>query len=122
MSSAQFFKSASKKPAPFSLRLTDKEKAKLLKRAKGKPLGAYIKSQLFNSAAKGAELDKVEIARMIAGLGSSDLSRSMARIAKSAELGSLPVTPELLGQLQNACKALHYMRLTLIQMQGMKPK
>jgi len=122
MSSAQSFKSASKKPAPFSLRLTDKEKAKLLKRAKGKPLGAYIKSQLFNNAAQAPKLDKVEVARMIAGLGSSDLSRSMASIAKSAELGALPVTPELTGQLQNACKAIQLMRLALIQMQGMKPK
>lgn len=122
MSSAQSFKSASKKPAPFSLRLTDKEKTKLLKRAKGEPLGAYIKSQLFNAAAKNTSVTKTDVATLLAILGSSDLARSMFCIAKAAEIGSLPVTPELTEELQCACADIRTIRIALVRLQGMRPK
>ncbi|WP_171098166.1 hypothetical protein [Ruegeria sp. HKCCD7255] len=43
-----------KTPAPFSLRLTFEERAKLEEAANGLPLGAYIKAKLF-----GEDLEKV---------------------------------------------------------------
>ena len=109
-----------KKPAPFSLRLTEKEKAKLLRRAKGKPLGGYIKGQLFNT--KTAGITKTDAATVLAILGSSDLARNMACIAKAAEIGAMPVTPELTEQLQAACTDIYRMRCTLVRLQGMRPK
>lgn len=38
----------SKRQAPFSLRLTEVERAELTEKADGEPLGAYIKSRLFD--------------------------------------------------------------------------
>jgi len=124
MNAVSAFKSASKgkskKPAPFSLRLTEKEKTKLLRRAKGQPLGGYIKGQLFN--VKNASVTKTDAATALAILGSSDLARNMACIAKAAEIGALPVTSELTAQLQEACSDIHRMRFALIRTLGLHPK
>lgn len=109
-----------KKPAPFSLRLTEAEKGKLLHRAKGQPLGGYIKGQLFS--AKNANITKSDAATVLAILGASDLALNMACIAKSAEIGALPVTPELTGQLEQACADISRIRFALIRTLGMRPK
>lgn len=109
-----------KKLAPFSLRLTAAEKATLTRRAKGQPLGGYIKGQLFEP--KHASITKTDAATMLAILRSSDLARNMACIAKAAEIGALPVTPDLTTELHDACADIRRMRVTLIQMQGMRPK
>lgn len=124
MSTARAFHKATsgkkKKLAPFSLRLTEAEKARLLRRAKGQPLGAYIKSQLFKR--KGASANKTEIATVLAILGSSDLARRLACIAKAAEVGALPVTDELEQELSQACADINTMRAALIRALGMRPK
>lgn len=111
---------AAKKPAPFSLRLTEGEKAKLVRRAKGRPLGAFIKAQLFES--KNATISKSDAATVLAILGSSDLARSMACIAKAAEIGALPVTDELSGQLKQACIDIRTMRAALLRKLGVRPQ
>lgn len=109
-----------KKPAPFSLRLTENEKAKLLRRAKGQSLGGYIKGQLFSS--KNSNITKTDAATVLAILGASDLARNIACIAKAAEIGALPVTPELTGQLEQACTDIGRMRLALLCSLGLRPK
>ncbi|MFC3051813.1 hypothetical protein [Kordiimonas pumila] len=109
-----------KKPAPFSLRLTKDEKAKLVRRAKGKPLGAFIKAQLFEG--NRAAITKSDAATVLAILGSSDLARSMACIAKAAEIGALPVTEELSEQLEQACTDIRTMRAALLRKLGVRPQ
>jgi len=109
-----------KKPAPFSLRLTEEEKATLLRHAKGQPLGSYIKDQLFNN--KNTNITKNDAATVLAILGSSDIARSMACIAKAAEIGAMAVTPELTEELQGACADIRHMRLALVRLQDMRPK
>jgi len=106
-----------KKPAPFSLRLSEAEKARLLRRAKGKPLGRYIKNQLFTlgSAKHRADLSKADCASVLGQLGQSDLATSMARIAKAARIGALPVTPELIDKLHMACADIRIMRRILVR-------
>lgn len=111
---------ASSRPAPFSLRLTESEKAKLVHRAKGKPLGAFIKAQLFEG--KNATITKSDAATVLAILGSSDLTRNMACIAKSAEIGALPVTDELSEQLKQACTDIRTMRFALLRKLGVRPR
>lgn len=109
-----------KKPAPFSLRLTEPEKAKLLHRAKGQPLGGYIKTQLFSTNSAG--MSKADTATILAILGASDLAKNMACIAKAAEIGALPVTPELVGQLYEACSDIKGMRFALVRSLGLTSK
>ena len=107
-----------KKPAPFSLRLSEAEKAKLLRRAKGRPLGGYIKEQLF--ARYGASLSKADCASLLGQLGHSDLATSMARIAKAAKVGALPVTPKLTDKLNVACADISIMRRHLVRGLGLR--
>ena len=118
-----------KKPAPFSLRLSEAEKARLLRRAKGKPLGRYIKNQLFTlGSAKHradlskADLSKADCASVLGQLGQSDLATSMARIAKAARIGALPVTPELIDKLHMACADIRIMRRILVRALGLRTK
>lgn len=108
------------RPAPFSLRLTKAEKAKLVRRAKGQPLGAFIKAQLLGS--KSTIITKADAATVLAILGSSDLAQSMVCIAKAAEIGALPVTPELSEQLEQACADIRTMRFALLRALGVRPK
>jgi len=113
-----------KKPAPFSLRLTDAEKARLLRCAKGKPLGGYIKNQLFtlSNGKYCPGLTKDDCASRLGQLGQSDLATSMACIAKAARVGALPVTPELIEKLNAACVDIAIMRQTLIRALGLRVK
>jgi len=124
MNAVSAFQSASdgkpKKPAPFSLRLTAVEKTRLLRRAKGRPLGRYIKAQLFSK--NGDDLTKADIAKALGGLGASDLARNMARIANASEIGALPVTPELSEQLSHACTDIRFIRFALVRALGLRSK
>lgn len=71
-----------KRPAPFSLRLSDDERARLLEEAKGAPLGAYIKAKVLGSAPppnlrrSGLSIeDRKAFAQALALLGQSRLCR-----------------------------------------------
>ncbi len=113
--------------APFSLRLSDEERAILLARAKGRPLGEYIRHQLFGDQASPRKLhqsksgvDAQVIARLLASLGKSRLASNMNQIAKAAHMGALPVTPDLTQELFNACRDIAQMRRVLISSLGIK--
>ncbi len=103
------------KSKPFSIRLTDAERKQLEREAGSKPLAAYMRSKLLSN-------DKPTIARLLASLGASDLSRSMRDIAASARSGSFEETPETLLSLEAACAAIQDMRATLVRALGLKPR
>lgn len=103
------------KSKPFSIRLTDSERAQLEREAGSKPLAVYMRSKLLSN-------DKPTLARLLASLGSSDLSRSMRDIAAAARNGSFEETPETLLSLQAACAAIEDMRTTLLRALGLRPK
>ncbi len=114
-----------RREAPFSLRLTFEERAKLEAAANGVPLGAYIKAVLF-----GNELPKVQrrgtqpvkdheaLARVLAGLGQSRLSANLNQMARAVNTGTLPVHPETEASLRQACADIHEMRKALLEAFG----
>ncbi len=55
-------------------------------------------------------------------LGKSRLSANMNQIAKAANRGTLPLTPDLVGDLNAACSDIKYMRWLLVSSLGLKPK
>ena len=114
------------KTNPFSLRLTDEERADLRARAGSIPLGSYIKSELFTDRPKarrksvGAVVDQKSIAKALALLGQSRLSSNLNQIAKEANIGTLPLTPDVEADVQQACVHVAEIRAALIDALGLK--
>ncbi|WP_420410574.1 hypothetical protein [Hoeflea sp.] len=117
------FKDASKavvsgqarKAAPFSLRLSDKERARLKREADGRPLGSYIKFRLFN----GGKPSRSELAEMLGLLGQSSYADSLAILAAEARSGSLLLDKQTLAQIEEACAHVAQMRACLIKALGL---
>ncbi|QIE41875.1 hypothetical protein G5B39_07845 [Rhodobacteraceae bacterium SC52] len=116
-----------KKPreAPFSLRLSFEEKALLRAAANGVPLGAYIKAKLFDEPLEKVRRrntnpvkDHEALGRVLGALGKSRLSQSLNQIARAANMGSLPVSPELEDELRQACADVETLRKELLRALG----
>jgi hypothetical protein len=116
-----------KKPreAPFSLRLSFEEKALLRAAANGVPLGAYIKAKLFDEPLEKVRRrntnpvkDHEALGRVLGALGQSRLSQNLNQIARAANMGSLPVSPELEDELRQACADVEALRKELLRALG----
>ncbi|MEE9454627.1 MAG: hypothetical protein V3V13_09625 [Paracoccaceae bacterium] len=112
--------------APFSLRLTFEERAKLEAAANGVPLGAYIKAVLFDgdlSKVRRRNTNPVQdhesLARVLAALGGSRLSNNLNQLARGVNTGTLPVHPEIEAELREACAEIAKMRSDLISALGL---
>ncbi|MCF3932873.1 hypothetical protein L1787_05520 [Acuticoccus sp. M5D2P5] len=117
-----------KYPAPFSLRLTHEERARLLADAGRKPVGAYIRDRLFGDEAsprkrRGASpvKDHESLGRVLGALGQSRLSANLNQLARAVHTGSLPVTPETEADLKQACRDVAAMRADLLRALGKMP-
>ncbi|WP_341645371.1 plasmid mobilization relaxosome protein MobC [Thauera sp. SDU_THAU2] len=115
-----------KAPPPFSLRLSAEEKAELLRRAGNMPLGAYIRSQLLGNtaaprrASKRPAKDVQALARLLGELGKAKLANNLNQLAKAANTGSLPVTPDTERAIVEACQDVRWMRDTLTTALGLR--
>ena len=115
-----------KRLSPFSIRLTEAEKADLKERAGNHSMSAYIHRQLFGDEAprrrfrRQPTTDHQAISKALGELGQSRLAANMNQIAKAANMGLLPVTPELRKELQEACADIRTMRDALISALGIK--
>ncbi|MCE8536850.1 hypothetical protein KBY27_05235 [Ruegeria pomeroyi] len=116
-----------KKPreAPFSLRLSFEEKALLRAVANGVPLGAYIKAKLFDEPLEKVRRrntnpvrDHEALGRVLGALGKSRLSQNLNQIARAANMGALPVSPELEDELRQACADVEALRRELLRALG----
>ena len=117
----------SPKPAPFSLRLTFEERAALDKAAGNKPVGAYIRRKLFEGKDKPRKArtrskkplkDEKALSELLGKLGESRLASNINQLAKAANSGSLPVTPDTEKALQDACGDVRTMRVLLMRALG----
>ncbi|GJE59624.1 MobC family plasmid mobilization relaxosome protein [Methylobacterium trifolii] len=118
-----------KRDAPFSLRLTPKERARLATEAAGAPLGAYIKAKVLGDSLpirmrrSGISIeDRRVLAQLVALLGRSRVFSNLNQLAHAANSGSLPATPETEAQLQNALADLREIRRLLLAALGLKPE
>ena len=122
-----------KHPPPFSIRFTDEERAILDHQAGVLSLAAYIRLKLFSDLqepppkrrkqSRRAHTPSAELAvlgNMLGGLGKSRLASNLNQIAKAANVGALPVSPELEQQLWDACAEIQAMREELIFAIGIK--
>jgi hypothetical protein len=116
-----------KRDAPFSLRLTKDERARLTAEAGGAPLGAYIKAKLLGGTIPVrmrrsglAVEDRQALGKALALLGQSRLANNLNQLAHLAHIGALPVSPEIESELKNAVSEVRAMRRLLVSALGLK--
>lgn len=85
-------------------------------------LGGYIQSRLFDSGSppprrrgKNPVKDHKALAQALGLLGQSRLSSNLNQLARSANTGSLPVTPDTEAALMKALDEVHEIRRLLIE-------
>lgn len=115
----------SKTPPPFSLRLTKDERAKLETAAGGMPLGPFIKAKLFDcdlsprrTRGQTPVKDHAALARALGLLGNLRLANNLNQLAKAANKGALPLTPEVEEELMATCAAVLAIRMELMKALG----
>lgn len=84
-------------------------------------LGGYIHSRLFDEAnppprrrSKHPVKDQQALAKVLGKLGESRLSSNLNQLARSANTGSLPVTPDTEAALMEAVEEIREIRRLLI--------
>lgn len=117
-----------KRKAPFSIRLSFDERARLERQAGDMPLGAYVKARVLDGAEpprrkspQPSIADRNALAQVLAKLGSSRLSNNVNQLARAANSGSLPVTPETGQALNQACADIAEMKALLMNALGARP-
>ncbi|MGR3551655.1 hypothetical protein [Pseudooceanicola sp.] len=114
-----------KKPPPFSLRLNVEEREMLEVAAANMPLGSYIKAKLFDgdlsprrTRGQAPVKDHAALAQVLGMLGNMRLASNLNQLARSANIGTLPLTPEVEEELATACAAVIAMRAELMRALG----
>lgn len=113
---------------PFSLRLTADERARLTAEAGGEPLASYMRAKLLTGSnarprRSGLPVDDARsLGQALALLGRSRLSSNLNQLAHLANIGALPVTPELESELAAALADIREIRRLLISALGLKPE
>lgn len=113
---------------PFSLRLSDAERARLAGEAGGAPLGSYIKAKLLGGAALPVRVrrsglpveDRQALGQALALLGASRMGPNLDQLAHAAKSGSLVVTAETLHKIDQALADIRDIRRLLLSALGLK--
>lgn len=119
------------RPAPFSVRLSESDRSRLLAEANGVPLGAFIKAKLldgqlpvapsrFRRSGLAVE-DRTALAQILALLGRSHMSNNLNQLAHASKMGALPITPETEQELLAALRDVRELRRLLLLALGLKP-
>lgn len=118
-----------KRLAPFSIRLSLEERARLAVEAAGAPLGAYIKAKVLGTVPVERKRRKVlaikdreALAQALALLGRSRLSSNLNQLAYAVNIGSLPLTPETEAELRAALADIRELRCLLLTSLGFRPE
>ncbi|MDJ0685142.1 MAG: hypothetical protein QNJ84_10600 [Alphaproteobacteria bacterium] len=112
-----------KRAAPFSIRMSEDERAQLSREAHERHLrlGTYIRGKLFeNTRQRRSPIDYTMLGRVLAALGESELASSLCLLAVAAEHGALTVDDALEADLKAACADIEAMRSMLVSALGLR--
>jgi len=114
-----------KTPPPFSLRLSKEEREKLETAAAGMPLGPFIKAKLFEGDLSPRKTrghapvkDHAALARALGLLGNLRIANNLNQLAKAANTGALPMSPEVEEELMTTCAAVLAIRAEIMRALG----
>jgi hypothetical protein len=117
-----------KREAPYSLRLTFEERAKLNDNAGTMPVGSYIKSILFAEDApkyrrrKSSPVkDMKALADVLAALGATRIANNLNQLAKATNIGNFYFDEDTKRDLKRACDDVRVMRQVLMHALGQHP-
>lgn len=117
----------SNKAKPFTLKLTDSERAELERRAGEMALGTFIKGVLFADGqarrARGARApvkDHAALAEVLACMGRSGLAANMHALSDAASTGTLRWDDDAPAAIRKACDDIAVMRLLLMKALGFR--
>lgn len=103
--------------SPYSIRFTPEERIELDARADGMPLSEYIKQCLFEHSIavkkpkrKYSIKDHKALAKVIGFLARDRYASNLNQLAKAANSGSLPVNDETEKNINDAYRAIMWMR------------
>jgi hypothetical protein len=112
---------------PFSIRLSEDERAMLAHEAGKLSLAAHIRQKLLGILASprrgkkpsrrrhSPRVDQAALGRTLALLGRSELFQRLDELTIAAVMGALPVGPELIQELRAACAHIRAMRAALME-------
>lgn len=111
----------------FSIRLTEEERAILREKAGRLPIAVYVRNRLIGEDGQADRRrrkakplqDQESLARVLALLGQSRIANNLNQLAKAANIGALPVTPETEADIADACAAVVAMRGDLMRALGL---
>jgi len=115
-----------KRISPLSVRFTEEERALLQQRAGRQSLSAYVRDSVLGGQAaprrksQTTSVDHALIGKALGLLGQSRLSQNMNQIAKGMNQGNLPITPDVLLDVKNACEDIRPMRKALLIALGLQ--
>lgn len=116
-----------KRPAPFSLRLTFEERARIEAQAGEMPVGAYIKSLLlaedapkYRKRRKPPVADRELLAQVLACLGASRMASNLNQLAKATHVGNFYFDHDTKRSIKQACDDIHAMRILLMRALGIE--
>jgi hypothetical protein len=121
------FQNPKRRLPPFSIRLSEQDRARLAIEAAGAPLGSYIKSKILGSAVEGRKRrkgqaieDREALAQALALLGRSHIASNLNQIARGVNIGTWPVTPETEEEILSALRTIREIRTLLMRALGFK--
>ena len=115
-----------KRISPLSVRFTQAERAMLRERAGQQSLSAYVRDTVLDGKtaprrkAQTTTIDHALIGKALGLLGKSRLSQNMNQIAKGINQATLPLTPDVLLDLKDACEDIRLMRKALLIALGLQ--
>jgi hypothetical protein len=119
--------SIKEKGRPFSIRLTEIERAKLADKAGRLPIGVYARSVLLDDATPSRAVqrrypDNSEkiLATILAALGQSRLASNLHQLASAVHSGSLPVNARTEADINQACRDIALIRRALLMALGVE--
>ena len=118
-----------KDTVPFSLRLTREERQRLEEQAAGMSLAAFVRARLFGkdeaprqTCGKTPVKDHRALAQLLGTLGQSRMAQSLGQLARAAQSGSLPMTPETEVALCAAYREVVAMKRLLMTALGIRER
>ena len=113
----------SKKPTPFSLRLTQAERAFLEERAGSMPLGAYIRKCILEDPAprikrKRITKDQKQLAQIMGFISATRIPNNLNQIARAINTGSIIITEDTHRKINDACDDIQFIKKTIAHALG----